>query len=161
MWNGPGETVYASSSKSTQADVVSPQDAIPTMATSPGDAGEAPAPSPSPTEIHQPRPAPLVPQVQTFGEDPTSFDDPTIYHIRDVHADMTEEEKKEILNVAEYPHSNLYDLTPGTPPHRDFSNFKSDNRVTQSQFATYVEPWVRQLTQEDLAFLEERVSCSL
>ena len=96
--------------------------------------------------------------MQTFGEDPSTFDDPTIYHIREVSDDMTEEEKKDILNVAEHPHSDLHDLTPGTPPDRDFSNAKADHRVTQNQFSQYLEPYVRPLMQEDLTFLEERVS---
>lgn len=120
--------------------------------------GEAPTQPPAPAEVQQPRPVPPVPLLQTFGEDPTTFDDPTIYQIRQVRDDMTDEEKKEILNVAEYPHSDLHDLTPGTPPDRDFSSYKSEHRVTAVQFGSYLEPWVRPLTQEDLTFLEERVS---
>ena len=114
----------------------------------------------SPTSPHQIRPRPAVPQVQTFGEDPLTFEDPTIYHIRQLHDFVTETEKKDVLGVAEYPHSDLHDLTPGTPPDRDFSNPKLDNRVTASQFTNYVEPYVRPITQEDLAFLEERVCIS-
>lgn len=98
-----------------------------------------------------------IPQAQTFGEDPTTFDDPTVYHIREMHLDLTEDEKKEILGVTSYPQDDLHDLTPGTPPDRDFSNAKPANQVTSTQFAHYLEPYVRPLAQEDIAFLEERV----
>ena len=118
----------------------------------------SPPQSASSTDAVQPPPAPLVPQVQTFGEDPSTFDDPTIYHIREVGDDATEEEKKDVFGVAEYPQNDLHDATPGTPPDRDFSNFKNDSKVTALQFNNYLEPFIRPLTQEDLAYLEEKVS---
>ncbi|KKY25927.1 putative transcriptional regulator ngg1 [Diplodia seriata] len=92
----------------------------------------------------------------TFGPDPTKFDDPTIYHIRDITDDTPEELKKEILGVARYPQSELKDLTPGTPPDKDFSNPKPQTQVNASVFANYVEPYVKPLTEEDLSFLKER-----
>ena len=52
---------------------------------------------------HQPRPEPAVPAYQTFGPDPSTFDDPTIYHIRDWTDDDDEELKKEIFGVSHYP----------------------------------------------------------
>src|SRR5690348_3214729 len=69
---------------------------------------------------HQPPPAPVVQQTLIFGDNPIEFPDPTIYHIRDLTPEMTEEEMKEILNVADYPHDDLHDKTCGTPPDRDF-----------------------------------------
>lgn len=69
---------------------------------------------------------------------------------------MTEQEKKEIYCVAEYPPSDLHDLTPGTPPDKDFSNAKPASQVNASVFQNYVEPYVRLLTEEDVAFLKER-----
>ncbi|KAF2112182.1 histone acetyltransferases subunit 3-domain-containing protein [Lophiotrema nucula] len=119
--------------------------------------GPADAPSPSISEAsHQPAPAPAVPAFQTFGPDPSKFDDPTIYHIRDVTPGMSEEEKKEIFCVAEYPPSDLHDLTPGTPPDKDFSNAKPPSQVNATVFANYVEPYIKPLTEEDVAFLKER-----
>ncbi|KAF2751413.1 hypothetical protein M011DRAFT_464150 [Sporormia fimetaria CBS 119925] len=118
-------------------------------------AEDAPSPSVSDTS-HQPAPAPMVPQYQTFGPDPSTFDDPTIYHIREVTPEMTEEEKKAIYCVAQYPPSDLHDLTPGTPPDKDFSNAKPASQVTAGVFANYVEPFIRPLTEEDMAFLKER-----
>ncbi|KAF2017769.1 hypothetical protein BU24DRAFT_389273 [Aaosphaeria arxii CBS 175.79] len=119
--------------------------------------GPADAPSPSESEAsHQPPPAPAVPHFQTFGPDPSKFDDPTIYHIREVTPGMSEEEIKEIYCVAEYPPSDLHDLTPGTPPDKDFSNAKPANQVNASVFANYVEPYIRPLVEEDVAFLKER-----
>lgn len=70
---------------------------------------------------------------------------------------MTEKEKKEIFCVASYPESDLHDLTPGTPPDKDFSNAKPPAQTSASVFANYVEPYIRPLTEEDMAFLKERV----
>ena len=116
----------------------------------------SPTKSEASEEAHQPRPAPAIPKFQTFGDDPTAFDDPTIYHIRDIHEGLDEDEKKDILGVTEYPHNDLHDKTPGTPPDRDFSNAKPSNQVSFQNFLNYLEPYVRPLTQEDIAFLEER-----
>ncbi|KAI9752227.1 MAG: hypothetical protein M4579_005703 [Chaenotheca gracillima] len=115
----------------------------------------SPASSSSLSE-HQPPPAPAVPQYQTFGPDPSTFDDPTIYHIREVTPEMTEEEIQEIYSVSHYPHDDLHDLIPGIPPDRDLSNAKPSNQVAANTFATYIEPYFRQFTEEDLAFLRER-----
>ncbi|KAI9817181.1 MAG: Transcriptional regulator [Pycnora praestabilis] len=116
----------------------------------------SPASSESSDLSHQPPPAPAIPQYQTFGPDPSTFDDPTIYHIRDVKAGMGEDEIKEIYFVSSYPHDDLHDLIPGTPPDKDFSNAKPTNQVAANTFATYIEPYLRPLTEEDMAFLKER-----
>lgn len=122
----------------------------------PADAPQDPA-SPSGSDVsHQPAPAPAVPQFQTFGEDPVKFDDPTVYHIRDVTPGMTDEEKKEIYSVAVFPPSNLHDKIAGLPPDKDFSNAKPATQVNAGVFANYVEPYIRPLTEEDVAFLKER-----
>jgi transcriptional adapter 3 len=105
---------------------------------------------------HQPPPAATIQQYQVFGEDPSTFPDPTIYEIRPVTDDMTEEEKKEIYGVAGYPPSDLYDLTAGVPPDRDFSSAKPASQISASTFQNFVEPYLKPLTQEDIAFLMER-----
>jgi transcriptional adapter 3 len=69
---------------------------------------------------------------------------------------MSEEEIKEIYCVAEYPSNDLHELTPGTPPDKDFSNAKPASQVNATVFANYVEPYIRPLTEEDVAFLKER-----
>lgn len=71
---------------------------------------------------------------------------------------MTEEEKKEIYCVSQYPHDDLSNLIAGTPPDKDFSNAKPSNQVNANTFAAHVEPFLRPLTEEDMAFLKERVS---
>jgi transcriptional adapter 3 len=86
------------------------------------------------------------------------FDDPTIYHVREVVDGMTDEEKREIYCVASFPKSDLRDLIAGTPPDKDFSNARPSNQVNANTFATYLEPYFRPLTDEDMAFLKERVS---
>ncbi|KAI4921471.1 hypothetical protein J4E85_008816 [Alternaria conjuncta] len=119
--------------------------------------GPADAPSPSGSDVsHQPAPAPAVPQFQTFGPDPAKFDDPTIYHIREVTPGMSIEERKEIYCVADFPKSNLRDRIAGSPPAKDFSNAKPPSQVNATVFANYVEPYIRPLTEEDVAFLKER-----
>lgn len=97
-----------------------------------------------------------MPQVQVFGENPLKFDDPTIYHIRDVNPDMTDDEKKEIYSVARFPKTDLAHLMPGIPPDKDFSNAKPSNQVNANAFQAYIEPYVRPLTEEDIAWLRER-----
>ncbi|KAJ4358328.1 Transcriptional regulator [Didymosphaeria variabile] len=131
----------------------------PTSQAAPSAAGAGAADAPSPTDTdasHQPPPAPAIPQFQTFGPDPSKFDDPTIYHIRDVTPGMSVEERREIFSVADYPESDLRDQTAGIPPDKDFSNAKPATQVNASVFANYVEPYIRRLTEEDMAFLKER-----
>ncbi|PYH96352.1 putative transcriptional regulator Ngg1 [Aspergillus ellipticus CBS 707.79] len=112
------------------------------------------------SESHQPEPAPAVPQVQVFGPNPLKFDDPTVYHIRDVTPGMTDEEKKVIYSVNRFPWSDLSHLMAGVAPDRDFSNSKPTNQVSANTFLAYIEPYVRPLTEEDIAFLKEKVSSS-
>lgn len=106
-------------------------------------------------EEHQPPPAPAVPHLLTFGDDPWEHPDPTIYEIRNATADMSEEEKKQIYSVADYPHDDLHDLIPGTPPDGNYTKPKPANQVQPTTFATYIEPYMRPLAEEDLAFLRD------
>ena len=106
----------------------------------------------------QPPPAPTQPQFQTFGSNPLTFDDPTVYEIRDVTEDMTDEEKKEIYCVSSFPKDDLHDLIAGTPPNKDFSNaVKPSNQVQAHTFAGYLDGFLRPLKEEDIGFLHERV----
>ncbi|KAI0171662.1 histone acetyltransferases subunit 3-domain-containing protein [Pestalotiopsis sp. NC0098] len=97
-----------------------------------------------------------APQFQTFGEDPSTFPDPTVYEIREVTPEMTPDQRREIYSVAVYPESDLADLIAGDPPDQDFSSGKVSNQIAASTFATYTEPYFRPFNEEDLAFLRER-----
>ncbi|KAI2630250.1 histone acetyltransferases subunit 3-domain-containing protein [Hypomontagnella submonticulosa] len=97
-----------------------------------------------------------APQYQTFGEDPSTFPDPTVYEIRPTRPGMTVDELKELYSVAVFPKSDLADMIAGDPPDKDFSNAKPSNQISFSTFSTYIEPYFRQFTEEDLAFLRER-----
>lgn len=108
-------------------------------------------------DSHQPEPAPAVPQIQVFGPNPLKFDDPTIYHIREVTPGMTDEQKKEIFSVNVFPESDLRHLMAGTAPDKDFSNAKPTNQVNANTFLLYIEPFVRPMMEEDIAFLKEKV----
>ncbi|TVY34208.1 Chromatin-remodeling complexes subunit [Lachnellula subtilissima] len=110
----------------------------------------------SSSDEHQPPPAPSIPHLQTFGDDPTTFPDPTVYDIQDVTPDMDDDTKRKIYSVAYFPESNLENLIPGTPPDKDFSNGKATNQVQANTFATYLEPYFRAYTEEDSAFLRDR-----
>ncbi|KAK4136638.1 hypothetical protein BT67DRAFT_374815 [Trichocladium antarcticum] len=101
-------------------------------------------------------PPPARPQANTFGDDPSTFPDPTVYEILPVNPGMTDEEIKEIYAVAGYPKSDLADLIAGDPPDKDFSTAKPSNQINFSTFSTYIEPYFRPFTEEDLAFLRER-----
>lgn len=109
-------------------------------------------------EQRQPKPAPSRPQYQTFGPDPSTFDDPTIYHIRDPEATATEEEKLQILGVAKYPDSDLYEYTCGNAPDKNLENAKPAQQTSAHVFALYLEPHFRKYTEEDVQWLKERVS---
>jgi len=98
---------------------------------------------------------PPIPQ-QGFFPDPLA-PDPVIYHIREVAPDMPDAQKKEIYSVTAYPTKDLSDQIAGTPPDKDFSNAKPTNQVAANTFLTYVEPYLRPLAEEDMAFLRERV----
>lgn len=69
---------------------------------------------------------------------------------------MEEDEKKGILGVTHYPTSDLHELTCGTPPDRDYSQPKPAQQVTFQTFLNYVEPYIRNLNEEDRGFLLER-----
>lgn len=97
-----------------------------------------------------------VPPSHTFGDDFSTFPDPTVYEIRPVTPGMSEEEIKEIYCVAKYPKSDLSELLPGNPPDKDFSNSKPANQISFSTFSSYIEPYFRPFSEEDLAFLRER-----
>lgn len=122
------------------------------------DADDAGSPgSDDSSDSRQPEPAAAIPQVQVFGPNPLKYDDPTTYHIRDVTPDMTDEEKKAIYCVNVFPRSDLRHLMAGTPPDRDFSNAKPTNQVNANTFLLYVDPYVRPMMEEDIAFLKEKV----
>ena len=101
------------------------------------------------------RSQPPMPQ-QGFFPDPLA-PDPVIYHIREVTPSMSDAEKKAIYQVTAFPTRDLSDQMAGTPPDKDFSNAKPTNQVAANTFLTYVEPYVRPLTEEDIAWLRERV----
>lgn len=105
---------------------------------------------------HQPPPAPAKPTLQTFGDDPSTFPDPTVYEIRKDTEGLSREELMEIYSVSYFPEHNLDDLIPGTPPDKDFSNAKPTNQVQANTFATYIEPYFRPFEEQDIAFLRER-----
>ncbi|KAK9775466.1 putative Transcriptional adapter 3 [Seiridium cardinale] len=97
-----------------------------------------------------------APQFQTFGEDPSTYPDPTVYEIRPVTPDMPPDRRREIYSVAVYPETDLADLIAGDPPDKDFSSGKAANQIAFSTFSTYIEPYFRTFNEEDLAFLRER-----
>lgn len=109
----------------------------------------------SPDEQQKPS-ALAVPHFQTFGDDPSTFPDPTVYEIPEVKPGMTRDQLKEIYSVAYFPKTDLEDLIPGSPPDKDFSNAKPANQVQANTFATYIEPYFRPFDDQDIAFLRER-----
>ncbi|KAK0335294.1 Transcriptional regulator [Friedmanniomyces endolithicus] len=113
--------------------------------------------SPTDSEDARAEPPSIIPLYErAFGQDPTKFDDPTVYDIREVTTDMTHDEKREIFNVLYWPETDLSDLTAGEPPDKDFSNNKPSNQTNFFTFQTYVEPYIRPFTEEDVTFLKER-----
>ncbi|GAP84242.2 putative histone acetyltransferase subunit 3 [Rosellinia necatrix] len=97
-----------------------------------------------------------APQFQTFGEDPSTFPDPTVYEILDPEPSMSVDELKRLYSVAIFPATDLADQIAGEPPDKDFSNAKPTNQISFSTFSTYIEPYFRPFAEEDLTFLRER-----
>lgn len=58
--------------------------------------------------------------------------------------------------MAQFPPDDLSSLIPGDPPDEDFSKAKPSNQVSIGTFNTYIEPYFRPYSEEDLAFLRER-----
>ena len=150
------DDLESSSSLSPASQLASPTEAATTSVIR--TARVSPSTSTSSADAHQPPPSASMAQFQTFGPDPSTFDDPTVYHIREVTDDMAEDEKKKIYCVNSFPRSDLSHLIAGTLPDKDFSNAKPTNQVNANTFAAYIEPYVRPLTEEDMAWLKERVS---
>ena len=149
----------SSSSLSEASPLASPLTAPPPL--EPGSARPSPSPSTSSDGVHQPPPAASIAQYQTFGPNPLTFDDPTIYEIRAVTNDMTDEERKEIYCVSSFPHDDLHDLiaVPRGGMDKDFSNaVKPSNQVAAHTFTAYLDNYLRPLKEEDIGFLNERVS---
>lgn len=158
----PGPVDSPSPSKKTK---LSPgTSSLSEVADSPEAAAASAHPSPTKSDVSMSdaeenpvnRGKPPIPQ-QGFFPDPLA-PDPIIYHIRDITPDMSDTEKKEIYSVTSYPTMDLSDQIAGVPPDKDFSNAKPSNQVTANTFLAYVEPYVRPLTEEDMAWLRERVS---
>ncbi|KAK6340266.1 Transcriptional regulator [Orbilia blumenaviensis] len=82
--------------------------------------------------------------------------DPADYEIGAVGPDTTVDEKRKIFSVAQYPMIDIADLIPGDPPNEDFSRAKPNSQIAMNTFASYIEPYFRLYTEEDLAFLRER-----
>lgn len=64
----------------------------------------------------------------------------------------------DIYCVTRFPKSDLSHMMAGAPPDKDFSNAKPNNQVSANTYASYIEPFARPLTEEDIAFLKEKVS---
>lgn len=91
-----------------------------------------------------------------FGDDPTKFDDPTVYEITKVRPGMSDAEIKVCAAVSSFPRSNLHHLTAGSPPDRDFVQSKPTNQVQASTFATSIDPYFRPLVEDDAAFVNQK-----
>jgi transcriptional adapter 3 len=158
--NTPGPTDSPSPSKKTKlspgTSSLSEVADSPAESKSPG-SKKSPAPSDASSDAEDNRvihKTPAIPQ-QGYFPDPLAYD-PTVYHIEEVTSDMTDEEKKRIYSVTAYPTKDLSDQIAGQPPDKDFSNAKPTNQVAANTFLTYAEPFLRPLTEEDVAFLRER-----
>ncbi|RLV94318.1 Chromatin-remodeling complexes subunit NGG1 [Spathaspora sp. JA1] len=64
---------------------------------------------------------------------------------------------KRKFGVASFPENDLQSLLPGTIPNTDFSKNKPPtNQVQFSTFQTYIEPYFRLFSTEDIEFLRDR-----
>lgn len=63
---------------------------------------------------------------------------------------------KKKYGVASYPTRDLKDLLPGEIPDADFTRAKPANQVQFNTFASFIEPYFRSFTEEDLSFLNQK-----
>lgn len=68
-----------------------------------------------------------------------------------------EEYLKKKYAVASYPARDLKDLLPGDIPDADFTRAKPANQVQFATFTSYIEPYFRNYTEEDLSFLNQKI----
>lgn len=57
--------------------------------------------------------------------------------------------------VVSYPKNDLLDMLPGEIPEEDFTRAKPPNQVQFTTFASFLEPYFRPFTNEDISFLEQ------
>lgn len=65
------------------------------------------------------------------------------------------EAKKRRLGVVSFPTVPLEDLLPGKIPDEDFTQAKPANQVQATTYATFLEPYFRLFTEEDVGVLEQ------
>ena len=99
---------------------------------------------------HQPPPAASYVVIEPLE------DDPAVYEIPAVTDETPYEEKARAFAVARFPEDDLSKLIPGDPPDEDFSKSKPTNQVAINTFSSYIEPYFRPFSEEDVAFLRER-----
>lgn len=155
----PGPTDSPSPSKKTKLSPAT--SSLSDVADSPDEKVAEVKKSPAPTDVSMSEDEeatvvqkPAIPQ-QGFFPDPMA-PDPTIYEIEDVVSGMSDADRKRIYSVTAYPTKDLSDQIAGQPPDADFSNAKPTNQIAATTFLTYAEPFLRPLTEEDVAFLRER-----
>ncbi|EPX72237.1 SAGA complex subunit Ngg1 [Schizosaccharomyces octosporus yFS286] len=68
---------------------------------------------------------------------------------------MTYEEKKDLLCVSSFPKKDVRCLVAGTPVTEDFSNSKPNNQISISTFYSFLDPYFRNLNDDDINFLKE------
>lgn len=108
----------------------------------------------SPRKKPRASPSDYAPNIPPY--DPMAAD-PTVYEIEEVTPETSVEDRKRIYRVASFPMIDLKPMQPGIPPDEDFSKAKPANQVTLNAFNTMIEPYFRAFTEEDEAFLRERV----
>lgn len=86
----------------------------------------------------------------------TLEDDSTVYEIPESTEGWNYEAKAKAFSVTRFPTVDLTDLGPGDPPDEDFSKSKPSNQVAMNTFNTYIDPYFRPFSEEDLGFLRER-----
>lgn len=81
---------------------------------------------------------------------------PVDYEIRYMDEKMPYKAKARSLGVARFPENDLSALVPADPPDKDCSHAKPPHQVPISTFMRYTEPYLRPISEEDMAFLRER-----
>ncbi|GAO46772.1 hypothetical protein SAICODRAFT_16897 [Saitoella complicata NRRL Y-17804] len=118
----------------------------------------SPSLAPAPSEPTLPRPPPPVFNLPPPAAPPVPVRDLDALWEAELVSTYNPTERSKLLGVASYPILDQSQFLPGAAPNEDFSTRpqKPPNQVNIGTYYTYLEPYFRPFTEEDLGFLRER-----
>lgn len=98
----------------------------------------------------------FVPNPKSESVDPQALPIGALGLFEENSDDEEEAAIKKKLGVVSFPTHDLLEFLPGSLPEGDFTRVKPPNQIQLSTFASFLEPYFRPWTEEDLSFLQQR-----